>query len=75
MVMLGALASLKIVWNLGEVFMALITLCNLVAIAILGKYAFALLKDYRNQKRQGVKSPQFKRSSMPDIEKDLDAWE
>ena len=75
MVMLGALASLKIVWNLGEVFMALITLCNLVAIAILGKYAFALLKDYRNQKRQGVKSPQFKRSSMPEIEKDLDAWE
>lgn len=75
MVMLGALASLKIVWNLGEVFMALITLCNLVAIVILGRHAFALLKDYRSQKRQGIKSPTFKRSSMPKIEKDLDAWE
>jgi AGCS family alanine or glycine:cation symporter len=75
MVMLGAIASLKIVWNLGEVFMALITLCNLVAIAILGKHAFALLKDYRSQKSRGIKSPVFKRSSMPSIEKDIDAWE
>ncbi len=75
MVMLGALASLKIVWNLGEVFMALITLCNLVAIVILGRHAFSLLKDYRSQKHQGIKSPTFKRSSMPKIENDLDAWE
>ena len=75
MVMLGALASLKVVWNLGEVFMALITLCNLVAITILGKHAFALLQDYRSQKRRGIKNPVFKRSSMPAIEKDLDAWD
>ena len=75
MVMLGALASLKVVWNLGEVFMALITLCNLVAIVILGKHAFALLNDYRSQKRRGIKSPQFKRSSLPSIEKDIDAWD
>ncbi len=74
MVMLGAVASLKIVWNLGEVFMALITLCNLIAIMILGKHAFFLLKDYRDQKRRGVKSPQFKRSSMPSIKDDIDAW-
>ena len=75
MVMLGALASLKIVWNMGEVFMALITLCNLVAILILGKYAFALLKDYKSQRRQGIKSPEFKRSTLSEIEKDIDAWE
>ena len=75
MVMLGALASLKIVWNLGEVFMALITLCNLVAIVILGKYAFVLLKDYKSQRRQGIKSPEFKRSTLSEIEKDIDAWE
>ena len=75
MVMLGALASLKIVWNLGEVFMALITLCNLVAIVILGKYAFVLLKDYKSQRRQGIKSPEFKRSTLSEIEKDIDAWD
>ncbi len=75
MVILGALASLKIVWNMGEVFMALITLCNLVAIVILGKYAFALLKDYKSQRRQGIKSPEFKRSTLSEIEKDIDAWD
>ena len=75
MVILGALASLKIVWNMGEVFMALITLCNLLAILILGKYAFALLKDYKSQRRQGIKSPEFKRSTLSEIEKDIDAWE
>lgn len=75
MVILGALASLKIVWNMGEVFMALITLCNLVAILILGKYAFALLKDYKSQRRQGIKSPEFKRSTLSEIEKDIDAWD
>lgn len=74
MVMIGAVASLKIVWNLGEVFMALITLCNLIAIMILGKHAFFLLKDYGNQKRKGIKSPQFKRSSIPSIKDDIDAW-
>ncbi|MBQ3323829.1 MAG: alanine:cation symporter family protein [Muribaculaceae bacterium] len=75
MVILGALASLKIVWNMGEVFMALITLCNLLAILILGKYAFALLKDYKSQRRQGIKSPEFKRSTLSEIEKDIDAWD
>ena len=75
MVILGALASLKIVWNMGEVFMALITLCNLVAILILGKYVFALLKDYKSQRRQGIKSPEFKRSTLSEIEKDIDAWD
>ena len=74
MVMLGAIASLKIVWNFGEVCMALITLCNLVAIVLLGKYAFALLKDYSKQKHAGKRSPEFDASIFPEIEKDLDAW-
>ncbi len=75
MVMLGALASLKIVWNLGEVFMGLITLCNLVAIVVLSKHAFALLDDYRSQRRNGIKSPEFKRSTLSEIEQDIDAWD
>ena len=54
--------------------MALITICNLVAILTLGKYAFRLLDDYRQQKRAGVKSPVFKRETMPDIEKDIECW-
>lgn len=75
MVMMGAMASLDLVWSLGDVFMALITLCNLVAIVLLGKYAIALLNDYRSQKRRGIKDPTFNKRSMPSIAGDLDAWD
>lgn len=74
MVMFGAIASLDLVWSIGDFFMALVTICNLIAIITLGKYAFHLLDDYRQQKRAGVKSPVFKRETMPDIEKDIECW-
>ena len=74
-VMLGALASLDIVWSVGDLFMAMLTACNLVAIARLGKYAFILLEDYRRQKRSGIKEPTFHRSLLPEIEKDITCWE
>ena len=74
-VMFGALASLEIVWNLGDLFMALLTACNLIAIVALGKYAFRLFDDYRQQKRNGIKEPTFHRSQLPEIEKELECWE
>ena len=75
LVMFGAMASLEIVWNLGDLCMALLTACNLVAIISLGKYAFRLLDDYRQQKRRGIKEPVFHRGQLPEIEKDLMCWE
>ena len=75
LVMFGAMASLETVWSLGDLFMALITICNIVAIVLLGKYVFRLLDDYRSQKRRGIKEPTFHRSQLPEIEKDIDCWE
>lgn len=75
MVMFGALASLDTVWNLVDVCMALLTAVNLVAIVGLGRLAFRLLTDYQQQRRRGVKDPVFHRSSMPDIEADIECWE
>jgi len=75
LVMFGALASLEIVWNLGDLCMALLTACNLIAIVSLGKYAFRLLDDYLAQKRRGIKEPTFHRSQLPEIEKDIECWE
>ena len=75
MVMFGALATLEQVWNLGDLCMALLTACNLVAIITLGRYAFRLLDDYRKQKRQGIKEPVFHRSQLPDIENEIECWE
>ena len=59
MVILGALASLDFVWSLGDLFMALLTAINLIAITLLCKYAFRLLDDYRNQKKKGIKTTLF----------------
>ena len=75
MVMFGALASLDIVWNLGDLCMALLTACNLTAIIALGKYAFRLLDDYRRQKRDGIKEPIFHRCQLPEIASELECWE
>jgi AGCS family alanine or glycine:cation symporter len=74
-VVFGALASLEIVWNLGDLCMAMLTACNLVAIVTLGKYVFRLLDDYRSQKRKGIKEPVFHRSQLPEIEKELECWD
>ena len=71
-VIFGALASLDLVWSLGDLCMALLTACNLYAIVRLSKYAFRLLTDYRAQKRAG-KNPVFHRETMPDLE--LECWE
>ena len=75
MVMFGALASFELVWNIVDFFMAFLTACNLVAIILLGRYAFRLLDDYCRQKRQGIKEPTFHRSQLPEIEHELECWE
>lgn len=74
MVFVGAIVSLDFAWNLADATMGLMALCNLIAILFLGKYAFRLLADYRAQLKAGIKSPVFKKESMPDIQKDLECW-
>lgn len=74
MVLFGSLAHLRIVWNLADLTMALMAICNLTAIILLGKYAFRLLDDYLAQKRRGIKSPVFHKKQMKDIEKDIECW-
>ena len=75
MVMFGALVSLNTVWSIIDLCMALLTACNLAAIILLGKYAFRLLDDYRQQKRKGIRDPKFSRSSIPELADQLECWE
>lgn len=74
MVFFGSIASLNFVWSLADVTMALMAICNLIAIILLGKYAFRLLDDYLMQKKNGIKSPVFTKDKMKDIEKDINCW-
>ncbi|WP_085523811.1 alanine/glycine:cation symporter family protein [Tuberibacillus sp. Marseille-P3662] len=64
MVIFGAVTKVQLVWDLADLFMALMAIVNLIAIAILGKIAFAVLKDYMKQKRQG-KNPEFVAKNIP----------
>lgn len=74
MVLFGALATLDLAWSLADITMGLMALCNLIAISLLGKYAFKLLEDYRVQKRNGIKDPVFTKDRLKEIEKDLECW-
>lgn len=74
MVMFGALATLDLAWSLADITMGLMALCNLIAITLLGKYAFRLLEDYRSQKRAGIKDPIFSKERLPEVEKDIECW-
>lgn len=75
MVLFGSVASLNTVWNMADLFMGMMTICNLIAIVLLGKYAYRLLEDYREQKRQGITDPIFSKDKMPDIADDLQCWD
>ncbi len=74
MVMFGALASLDLAWSLADVTMGLMTICNLIAISLLSKQAFLLLKDYLLQKKKGIKNPVFSKSDMPELKGEIECW-
>lgn len=74
-VMAGAVMSLDLAWNISDITMGLMALCNLAGILLLGKYAFRLLDDYRSQLKQGVKDPVFdKERVLPEIKDSLECW-
>ncbi len=74
MVFFGSVASLGLVWTLADISMAFMAIVNLIAITLLGKYAFKALDDYRAQKKAGIKDPVFKASNIPGLE-DITEWD
>ncbi|MDO5487011.1 MAG: sodium:alanine symporter family protein [Rikenellaceae bacterium] len=75
MVMSGALMSLKMVWSLADLTMGLMTLCNIVALVLLGRQALLLLDDYRRQKREG-KDPVFEKRAIKELaeNENIECW-
>lgn len=74
MVMIGAVITLQTAWTFVDIMMGLMTLFNLIAILLLSDKVFRLLRNYLEQKRVR-KEPEFHRSMMPDIEKDIECWD
>lgn len=73
-VLVGSLTTLTIVWGFADITMALMTLCNLAAIMLLGKYAITLLNDYRRQRREG-KNPVYTSDTIPQIKHLTECWD
>ncbi|MET0262065.1 MAG: sodium:alanine symporter family protein [Rariglobus sp.] len=65
MVAFGTVGSLATIWNLADVSMGLMTIINLVAICLLGKYALAALTDYKRRLKPGAEEPLFTRDTIP----------
>jgi alanine or glycine:cation symporter, AGCS family len=74
-IVFGAVSKLALVWALADLAMALMAIANLVAICLLGKWAFAALRDYHRQSVQG-KEPVFiaSEADLPGV-LDGDIWE
>ena len=74
MVMIGAVASLDLVWALADITMGMMTICNLAAILVLGKYAIKALDDYRSQRLRGY-NPTYRSSTIPQIASKTPCWD
>lgn len=55
---IGALARLDAVWGIADISMGLMAIVNLIAIVLLGKWAFAALRNYHLQ-AEGGEDPVF----------------
>lgn len=63
LVFIGAVVKTETVWSTADLFMGLMAIVNLVSIIGLSNIAFAVMKDYIQQKRAGLK-PVFKPENL-----------
>ncbi|MBP6341727.1 MAG: alanine:cation symporter family protein [Moraxella sp.] len=61
----GSVAEVPMVWDMGDLMMAIMAYINLVSIVLLSKYVFILAKDYSAQIKSGVKHPVFNINKYP----------
>ncbi|WP_115727631.1 alanine/glycine:cation symporter family protein [Actinomyces culturomici] len=75
-VVIGALASLDLVWNSVDIAMAIMTVTNLVALLWLSKWGLGALRDFEKQRKEGVGEPVFIGEGNPLLPGDVptDSW-
>lgn len=72
-VFFGAIASVPIVWGLGDLAAAVMVLINVCAIVPLGGIAVKLMKNYTQQRVRGV-DPVFHRDMLPGV-RGVECWD
>lgn len=71
-VLVGAIASMGLVWNLADLTQGLMVVTNIPVILLLVRPALAALKDYQRQ-RQAGKDPVFRAADIG-LENDTEFW-
>jgi AGCS family alanine or glycine:cation symporter len=72
LIFLGAGLSAGLLWDVADLMMGLMTVINLPVIALLGRYAFRALSDYRTKRKRG-EDPTFRARDIG-ITDELDYW-
>lgn len=73
-VFIACLAPTKLIWDLCDVFMAILGICNMIAVLLLSRYIVAALKNYNKQKLEG-KDPIFYKSEIDLDTTGIPLWE
>ncbi len=73
LILWASVQDLSTIFNFADLTMALLALVNLIALALLMKVCFRLLRDYDEQSRAG-KVPVFKPEDFSDLNIDREAW-
>ena len=53
LVFVGAVAKTETVWSTADLFMGLMAIVNIISIIGLSNIAFAVMKDYQRQRKEG----------------------
>ncbi len=67
-VFLACIVPVDLVWDVCDVFMAIMGILNITALFFLFKYAYAAFKDYFRQKKEGIEEPVFDVNNWEDGE-------
>lgn len=73
LVLLGAVLSADLLWNIADITMGAMTIINIPVIVILSKYAIRALNDYDKQRKEGV-DPVFHAKDI-DLPHKVDYWD
>lgn len=72
----GAVTKVAVVWDMGDLTMGIMAFINLIAIILLSRYVFVLIKDYTKQLKAGIAEPEFKLDDYPELKAKIrsDVW-
>ncbi len=76
-ILLSSVVSTSMLDHISNTFNALMALINVIIVGLLSKIAFAVYKDYREQKKAGVAEPEFHRDCLEGMKRseNITEWE